>query len=158
MPKPTTSSSCEPVTSRRNIGMERTEEGLKGGNLSTIGSSYKNGTQHLDMGEWLNRDLDKTTKNVHPYSQNLDVDKLIEKYIGPKDTKRSSMTNVTQPICTQDDLEEFCKRHVDRNVSAEAPKGDRIDPSLMLFGLASKEDETSTSQISTTKNYSKPNF
>jgi hypothetical protein len=147
------------VTSRRNWEeLVGTEDRAKGVNLSTIGSSYKNGTQNLEMGEWLNKDFEKTTKNVSPYTQGVDVDRLIEKYIGPKEVKRGSVTDITQPIWTQDDLEMFCKRHVDKNISVEAPKGDRIDPSLMLFGLANKANETPNSQISTAKNYSKPNF
>lgn len=130
--------------------------------LSTFSSACKNNTQSINIKNWANDEasafnhlqhqIDNTRNNTSPYAKtNFDIDKLIEKYIGPKeDTKY----DYPKKICTKEDLLDFNKKFVVEKSKASM-NNRSIDPTMNLYSSVNKTSESIPSNATTAKHGNK---
>lgn len=130
--------------------------------LSTFSSACKNNTQSINIKNWANDEtsafnhlhhqIDNTRNNTSPYEKkNFDIDKLIEKYIGPKDEMKY---NLPRTICTKEDLYDFNKKFVVEKSKASI-NNRSIDPTMNLYCSVNKTSESIPSNATTAKNGNK---
>jgi hypothetical protein len=129
--------------------------------LSNCSSACKNNTQSVNIKNWTGDDIsaltqfqshiDNTHNNTSPYAKdNVDIDKLIEKYIGPKDETKYDFPN---KICTKEDLIDFNRKFVNEKPMASIKNS--IDPSMNLYNSVNRTSESIPSNATTAKNVNK---
>ena len=162
----------EEVDEKSSVNDERyrnARQETKGVPLSTISSSFKNNTHSMKMKDWsegeillqnfTNNGLSNTRNDRSIYNdQNVNIDKLIEKYIGPKPLNRSKDLDAPKKIMTKEDLVDFNKKYIqDKTLSIRESKEESYDPSLILFGSVNKYNDTPGSQLTTVKHQTHAN-